>query len=514
MTGKKNPYPIGHPLYDTIRDLCAGQVDFEYVEFGPLFDKHVKVLAVTGGVNLGANEEEVTLTLWNGPMDGKTKSATPPGLWLRIEADSPGREHYEDTHTLGPDAPDPEPAVAEFLRLTVFERAVLILQELLAVAEQSHTGLVGAARDQSFEQLNEAVQDGFDDAGDLDDEYDADEDDSHDLLLHTWCAHSGFESINFGLRPLDEFEPFTTRATLSTETGDVALAAWLAPDTTPGRDGQLAFWLEVDGQVQRMPAEGNEGALALPAGTSDASKQQLKLAVKHLLPLHLEAFDRYIEQMDYARDDVCGAMDTVARNALDDGIPLSVEELMDEEAHDHGPELAEHEWQAGVDEFTRQCRLGFLAGVAVEESPHGKLNIRAVTMDPIARRPVELKVYWLKDDDAEPVHWLAADQATARAHGGDPMRPELLAGFPQASRGHILHAIDHLHDMVHIATDVVNVKAAEILEVLESVKVDGDVPEIVAGGMQADAIEDALAGLNGIARLYTGSIADRNIRNS
>jgi hypothetical protein len=143
------------------------------------------------------------------------------------------------------------------------------------------------------------------------------------------------------------------------------------------------------------------------------------------------------------------------------------------------------------------------------------VNIHATAVDPITRQNVLLKVYWHREDDsAEPVHWLAADSATCRAHGGDPMRPELLAGFPQGSRDRILHAIDHLHDMEHLATDVVNAKAADMLDVLESVTVVGDVPELVAGSMQAEAIEDALAGLNGIARLYTGSLPERGLRNS
>ena len=38
-------------------------------------------------------------------------------------------------------------------------------------------------------------------------------------------------------------------------------------------------------------------------------------------------------------------------------------------------------------------------------------------------------------------------------------------------------------------------------------------PDVVDGHMQAEATEDALGGLNGVARLYTGS-TDRDVRNS
>jgi hypothetical protein len=513
----RQAYPLGHPFYEVIRELSAAQADFDELEFGPLFTKHVEVLAITGVLAVSAAEDPVTLTLWRGQQDGSGEAAREwEPLWLRVDVDRLHEDNYEETYRVDPAAAELGLALADSAPIPEIVEACRVLLELLVAAEPTHVGLVGGARQQSFEQLNEAVQDGFDEAGaGLDNDFEHSGGMAMDWMLHAWAAHSGFDAIVFDLKEMESYSSFMTKAWLPTEGGEVTLAAWIGPEETgPGAYEQV-FWLEVDGHVQRMPVEDAEDEVVLPGGKA-VGKGELQRAIKYLRPMHVEAFDLFMEQMDSTRHDVCSALSTVVLNALNGGEVITFDEALGatEDQSSPGPADAP-DWHSAVDEFTAHCKLGFLAGVVVEESLYGKVNIHATAVDPITRQNVLLKVYWHREDDsAEPVHWLAADSATCKAHGGDPMRPELLAGFPQGSRDRILHAIDHLHDMEHLATDVVNAKAADMLDVLESVTVVGDVPELVAGSMQAEAIEDALAGLNGIARLYTGSLPERGLRNS
>lgn len=85
-------------------------------------------------------------------------------------------------------------------------------------------------------------------------------------------------------------------------------------------------------------------------------------------------------------------------------------------------------WHALADQFTSHCRLGFLAGVMLEESPFGNLNIRATTIDAGTRKSIDLQVYWKQDNEGEDAeHWLSVGTATGPAHDVDPEYPELLA---------------------------------------------------------------------------------------
>ncbi len=63
-------------------------------------------------------------------------------------------------------------------------------------------------------------------------------------------------------------------------------------------------------------------------------------------------------------------------------------------------------WYLLADRFSDNCRLGFPAGVMLEESPFGNLNIRATTMDPATRTTTDLQVFWKQDDEGEDAeHW-------------------------------------------------------------------------------------------------------------
>jgi hypothetical protein len=502
-------YPLDHPLYDTIRELCVEQVHFEYLEFAPLFDKHVKVLAVSGGVDLGRADEEVVLTFWKGTKDGTGKSGSPKGAWIRIEAESPDQEPYSGTHCLDPDVPVLDPAVAGFIGLPLLECAVQLLQELLAAAEQTHAGLVGAARQQSFDQLNETVQDGFDEAEwDDDDDDDTEDDDAHDLMLHILCSQSGFRSIRFGLMPRDGIAPFTTSAVLGTDAGPVSLMAWVASDTRPGEPrGQ--FWLEVDGHRQKMPAEGTEKLLPAPEGGA-LTRDQLHRAIWYLRPIHTEAFGVYLEQIDLAGDEACEALGAVALNALDGGDPMTVDDVLDEPVHDHGHDHpagpAGREWHSAVDDFTRQCRLGFLFHVAVQESPRGGFDLSAAITPPSMEELTTIKVFMHQGElEDRPGHWYAAADVICPAHGEGADLVGLLNGFPVQAQAFIGHSLEHLHAMSHLVQDVVMEKVDEVLRMTESVRAERDVSDEVLQLMVGEAVADSLAGFNGIARMHTGT---------
>lgn len=119
-------------------------------------------------------------------------------------------------------------------------------------------------------------------------------------------------------------------------------------------------------------------------------------------------------------------------------------------------------WHAWADQFGSHCKPGFLASVMLEESPFGNLNIRATTLNPVDGKMIDLQVYWKQDDEGDDAeHWLAVGTSTGPAHNVDPGYPELLAGIPEEAHDHVRHAIDHLHEMVHLAGGVLEARTAE-----------------------------------------------------
>jgi hypothetical protein len=322
----RQAFPPGHPFYEVIRELSAEQTDFDELEFGPLFTRHVKVRAITGVLAVSAAADPVTLTLRRGQQDGSGEAAREwDPLWLRVGVDRLQEDSYEETCRVDPAAAGLGLALAGSAPIPEIVEACRVMLELLVVAETTHVGLVGGARQQSFEQLNEAVQDGFDEAGaGLDNGFGRSGGMAMDWMLHAWAAHSGFDAIVF----------------------------------------------------------------------------------KYLRPMHVEAFDLFMEQMDSSRQDVCSALSTVVLNALNGGEVITFDEALGATEVQGVPGPADApDWHCAVDEFTAPCKLGFLAGVVVEESLYGKVNIHATAVDPITRQNVRLQVYWHREDDsAEPVH--------------------------------------------------------------------------------------------------------------
>jgi hypothetical protein len=514
VTESNEAYPPGHPAYEAVRELCAKQRIFDEIEFGPLLGVYDEVLTVAGSVEVPPEADDITLTLWRGTRDGDAAEATPAQLWLQIATATPDGDKYDETITVDPEASDLGLVLPAFFRPSETAQAVRILLDLLAAAAPTHVGLSKTARAQNFEHLDEAVQDGFD-ASVFDDGYadGRDEEVSSELGLHAFSANSGFTAISFSTTPIDGFEVFATRVVLPTMAGDVNMAAWFVPNSQ--MPGEQSFILDVEGRVQEMPADHLNTELNPPL-SEGISRVQIGMGVQYLKSLHMHAFDLYLQQLGSFRGELSDALGAVAANALAGEDPLPLEVLLPGGSDIHGLHLTGSAWHLQLEEFTRLCRLGLLGSVVVEESPQGPgLNVRAATLDPITAQEVSLQVYWQHHElSGEPVHMLSAGTATHPAHGGDPEHPELLAGFPQSSRDHILHAIDHLHDLADIAADIAAAKDADVMAMLSDEGVESDPADLVLGQMQAEALEDALAAMNGIARLYTGSHADRGIRNS
>lgn len=177
----------------------------------------------------------------------------------------------------------------------------------------------------------------------------------------------------------------------------------------------------------------------------------------------------------------------------------------DDDHHDHG-NPHHREWHHDVDDFAQQCRLGFLYHVAVQESPLGGFDISAETLAPTMQEMVSLKVFMHQGElEDKPGHWFAAGELTAPAHGQGVDMAGLLSGFPAAARDFIGHSLEHLHAMGHLAGDIVHAKIDEVFEMSSEEILGRTISGEVMGLLVTAAVADALAGLNGIARLHTGS---------
>ncbi|QOT19540.1 hypothetical protein [Paenarthrobacter sp. YJN-5] len=310
-------------------------------------------------------------------------------------------------------------------------------------------------------------------------QYDFDEDDEAVAEFEHLCADSDLESVEFGSRDADGEVLMTASAFVDVD-DQIELTVWSDPD---GFD-----WIQVAGRVQRMDSP----ELVFPGASQDEADMIADLAGQ-LAKIH-EAAAVILDELEptnpYMAFDLLNA---VAYLAMNGGV-----------GEDHPGARPWHVW---ADQFSGHCRLGFLAGVMLEESPFGNLNIRATTLDPISRTSTDLQVYWKQDDEDEiPEHWLSVGTATAPAHDVDPDYPELLAGTPLEVRDYIRHAIGHLHEMVHLAGSVLEARTQEVIQFVEAKRTAEAVPAFVEHEMLRTTIDDAIAGLNGMARLYTGAM--------
>lgn len=296
--------------------------------------------------------------------------------------------------------------------------------------------------------------------------------------LEERCAASELDEVYFEPGETPD-KSFATR-TFVDIAGQPELRIWSSPDG--------ARWLSVAGKMQRFGAP-----MVFPGDDAEEAGLVEDLAGQ-MAGIHSVA-EAIFESLSPAEPNI-------AFDLLNSLAYLSMNAIVED------PGAGGRPWHAWADAFGAHCRLGFLAGVMLEESPFGHLNIRASTIDPVTRKTTHLQVYWKQDDERdEPEHWLAVGTLTGPAHDVDPEYPDLLADTPEGSRDYIRHAIDHLHEMVHLAGSILEARTAEVFAFMDA-KADEGMPDVVRHEMIRTTIEDAIAGLNGIARLYTGAMPD------
>jgi phage-related protein len=91
------------------------------------------------------------------------------------------------------------------------------------------------------------------------------------------------------------------------------------------------------------------------------------------------------------------------------------------------------------------------------------------------------------------------------AHGKDVDIVGLVSAFPVKSQAYIAHALQHLHTMNHTVEDILEGKLKDVVEYLEPVVDNEDDLRDMTRTLYASEFADTLAGLNGIARIHTGS---------
>lgn len=143
-----------HPVYGEIVDLFISYENpLEEVSFAPLFDRHLKVLSVSGRLSVFVGRD-LTITAWSGGKEGPVPAGEKPEVWVRIEVAHDGPTESK-TFRAGDEVPleDEEEEVHA-------AAGVAMLVDLLTVALPSHENLTGAALVRGYLQLNAACADG------------------------------------------------------------------------------------------------------------------------------------------------------------------------------------------------------------------------------------------------------------------------------------------------------------------------------------------------------------------
>ncbi|MET4143807.1 hypothetical protein [Arthrobacter sp. UYCo732] len=467
--------------YWLIRDLAAELVGvLDQLRFEPLFDRHPGIVSVVGlmsGEHL-AGHEDMLLTLWRGNSDGLVEDeGFKQGLWLHISQmpHGPGR-----ILPLDPDkadfGADLHEAVSGDEALRSGIDAMLTLLKLGSPVHRGQTDV-----DLAFGVLNQAIDEGVAGSRPGPDGAKFDEDSELVSDMEHLCAASDLESVEFGQYGPSGAHRLATRAFLDVS-DQLTVTVW--------SDEDGFNWVDVAGSVQRMDSP----ELVFP-GEDQEEADEVAALTEQLAEIHDAAsaiFDELnTEEFGLAFD----LLNSVAYAAMNGALK------------DVGPDV--RPWHQLADLFGSHCRLGFLAGVMLEESPLGNLNIRATTRDPATKNPTHLQVYWKQDDEQDvPEHWLSVGTATGPAHDVDPEYPELLTTIPEAGQEYIRHAIDHLHQMVHLAGSVLEARTHETLHFLALRRATENVTELIEHEMVRDTIDETIAGLNGIALLYTGAMPE------
>ncbi|HEX9089778.1 MAG TPA: hypothetical protein VF867_19960 [Arthrobacter sp.] len=163
------------------------------------------------------------------------------------------------------------------------------------------------------------------------------------------------------------------------------------------------------------------------------------------------------------------------------------------------------EWHHAVDNFTQQCRYGFLFRITVEESPYGAANVSALISPPGMKDLLPVKVFMHQGElETMPGHWYAAGEAMCPAHGDDVDIVGLVSGFPVESQAFIAHSLEHLHSTSHVIVDILEGKLQDIAEAVELLTDTDEEARDLSLELFTVEMADTIAGLNGIARLHTG----------
>lgn len=479
MSDDNQPGEQDPRAYFIIRDAAAELAGaFDGIAFEPLFQRHpevVSVVALLPGRHAAATCD-IWLTLWRGYRDGLGKDGSEQRLWLRTEELQ--SQPVEKVHALNRDVPGFGVELPDTIdRNGILLEGVTAMLKMLDAAIPVHRAQ--SDKDLVYAALNQTLDEGF--TGQSFEGGHHGSEDSAVAELEQLCADSDLESVEFEEYGVPGAGGFATKAFL--DIGDqLPMKVWSTADGTD--------WIEVAGRVQTMDAP----ELVFPGEDQEEANLVAAMAAQ-LAEIHDVAAAIYEELDPEEPGTVLDLLNSVAYAALNGAAEM------------RGPHV--QPWHRLADQFTEHCRLGFLAGVMLEESPFGNLNIRATTFDPATRKTTDLQVYWKQDDEGDmPEHWLSVGTATGPAHDVEPDYPELLAGIPAENREHIRHAISHLHEMVHLAGSVLEAKTAEASRFLESPQAAEAVPDTLQHIMIRSTIEDAIAGLNGVALLYTGAMPD------
>lgn len=232
-----------------------------------------------------------------------------------------------------------------------------------------------------------------------------------------------------------EVEPLQTGPLLSAVvTGTVwfqkrryDMEAWAGLRTGPPSTimEENSLWLNINGETLDL---GSAEAARIGELVHDESLQDIAAAIDQITAL----LDASLKVFSFVRTewDLDKALD---------GLSLAADTKI----------VVEHELDAVVAEmeFTTNCCNTLLRQVAVSESAdvHLGFDVAAVTLDPGAGAESEIGVGWIDPGDGF-VHAIRIGTRSCQAHD-DADVAELMTPLSEESKGHFLHAFNHLHQV-------------------------------------------------------------------
>jgi hypothetical protein len=158
-----------------------------------------------------------------------------------------------------------------------------------------------------------------------------------------------------------------------------------------------------------------------------------------------------------------------------------------------------------MESFVSNCSVDLFRAVTVTESADAHLgfDIAASTVDPATEQVTPLRIFWRTDPgDEQFVHCYGIGNAWYEAHGDDEDLTELLAAFPEESRHHYVHALDHLHEISHAAAEVADANLSAAVALVEGN--DGPLSDEEVHQLSHDVYASTLVELNPLAWSISG----------